>query len=173
MMTDEQKKLVEDNHSMIYLVIRDMGLPIEDNYDIAAIGLCKAAINYNPEKYSFSTFAYRCIKNEIMLDFRARNMPKRVLNENLISYDAPALSQDDGEKISLLDRIRSNESVENEAISMVMYDEVVEQLGDTDSKVLPYFRMGLTQMEIAKIMGVSQANISRVKRRVENILCCD
>lgn len=172
-MTDEQKKLVEDNHSMIYLVIRDMGLPIEDNYGLAAIGLCKAAIRYNPEKYAFSTFAYRCIKNEIMLDYRARNMPKRVLDESLISYDAPILSQDDGEKIYLLDRIKSNESVENEALSRVMYDEVVEQLGDTDKKVLPYFQKGLKQAEIAKIMGVSQANISRVKRRVENILCCD
>ena len=73
----------------------------------------------------------------------------------------------------MLDQIKSDISVENEAISIVMYEEVVNQLGDTDSKVLPYFRMGLTQMEIAKIMGVSQANISRVKRRVENILCCD
>lgn len=172
-MTDEQKKLVEDNHSMIYLVIRDMGLPIEDNYDVAAIGLCKAAMNYNPEKYAFSTFAYRCVKNEIMHDYKARNMKKRALNENLISYDAPALSEDDGEKISLLDQIKSNVSVENEALSIIMYEELVEQLGNTDSKVLSYFRIGLTQMEIAKIMGVSQANISRVKRRVENILCCD
>ena len=172
-MTDEQKKLVEDNHSMIYLVIRDMGLPIEDNYDIAAIGLCKAAMNYDPKKYSFSTFAYRCIKNEIMLDFRARNMPKRALNENLISYDAPALSQYDGEKLSLLDQIRSSESVENEAISRIMYDELVEQLGATDRKVLTFFERGLKQNEIAKIMGTSQANVSRVKRRVENILCCD
>lgn len=173
MMTDEQKKLVEDNHSLIYLVIRNMGLQIEDNYDLAAIGLCKAAINYNSEKYVFSTYACICIKNEIMHDYRARNMSKRALNESLISYDAPILLRDDGEKISLLEQIKSNASVENEALSRVMYDEVVEQLGDTDSKVLPFFKIGLKQAEIAKIMGVTQANISRVKRRVENILCCD
>lgn len=173
MMTDEQKKLVEDNHSMIYLVIRKMGLPIEDNYDLAAIGLCKAAMNYDSEKNTFSTFAYRCIKNEIMLDYKARNRQKRVLSENSISYDAPIMSQEEGENLSLLDQIKSNDSVENEALSRVMYEELVEQLGDTDSKVLPFFKRGLKQDEIAKIMGVSQASISRVKRRVENILCCD
>ena len=46
-MTDEQRKLVEDNHSLIYLVINNMGLSVEDNYDIAAIGLCNAAIGYD------------------------------------------------------------------------------------------------------------------------------
>ena len=53
-----------------------------------------------------------------------------------------------------------------------MYLEVVEQLGKTDSKVLKFFEKGLKQQEIAEIMGVSQANISRVKRRVEKMLCC-
>lgn len=33
-MTDEQKKLVEENHALIYQVIRDMGLPIEEHYGI-------------------------------------------------------------------------------------------------------------------------------------------
>lgn len=172
-MTDEQKKLVEDNHSLIYLVISNMGLTIEDNYDLAAIGLCRAAMNYDSAKYAFSTFAYRCIKNEIMLEYRKRNMFKRALNEGLVSYDAPILSQDAGEKISLLEQIKSNDSVENEALSRVMYNEIVEQLGPTDSKVLRFFERGLKQTEIAKIMGVSQANISRVKRRIENILACE
>lgn len=51
-----------------------------------------------------------------------------------------------------------------------MYLEVVEQLGKTDSKVLQFFERGLKQQEIAEIMGVTQSNISRVKRRVEKLL---
>lgn len=40
------------------------------------------------------------------------------------------------------------------------------------SKVLQFFERGLKQQEIAEIMGVTQSNISRVKRRVEKLLCC-
>ena len=54
-----------------------------------------------------------------------------------------------------------------------MYAEVVQELGKTDSKVLKFFEIGLKQREIAEIMGVTQANVSRVKRRVEKMLCCD
>ena len=46
-MTDEQKKLVEENHALIYQVIRDMGLPIEDHYDLGAIGLCTGHMIFN------------------------------------------------------------------------------------------------------------------------------
>ena len=95
------------------------------------------------------------------------------MNEYLISYDAPALVQnEDGEEITLLEQLKTFESVENEALSRIMYLEVVEQLGKTDSKVLQFFEKGLKQQEIAEIMGVTQANISRVKRRVEKMLCC-
>lgn len=171
-MTDDQKKLVEDNHLLIYKVINDMKLSTECNYGLAAIGLCKAAINYNPEKCSFSTFAYKCIKNEIMCDYRSRNKPKRALNENLISYDVPILSQDGGEKISLLDQIESDVSVEDEAICAVLYNKMLEQLEERDRKILLLFQKGLKQADIAKIIGISQANVSKTKRKIKNMLCC-
>ena len=89
-------------------------------------------------------------------------------------YDAPSVVQnEDGEESILLDQLKSFESVENEALSRIMYLEVVAELGKTDSKVLKFFEMGLKQREIAEIMGVTQANVSRVKRRVEKMLCCD
>ena len=53
------------------------------------------------------------------------------------------------------------------------FSVAVAELGKTDSKVLKFFEMGLKQREIAEIMGVTQANVSRVKRRVEKMLCCD
>ena len=172
-LTEEQRKIVEENHSLIYLVIRNMGLLVEEHYDIAAIGLCKAALSYDSEKSSFSTYACRCIRNEILYDFRARKMPKRVISEQLVSYDAPVMSADETEKIALIDCIKAKGSTENEALSKVMYEEVIRNLGDVDSKVLPLFQQGYKQAEIAKIMGVSQANISRVKRRVEKMLACE
>lgn len=174
MMTEEQKLLVENNHNLIYFMIHKMNESVEEYYDLAAIALCKAAISYQSDNGSFSNYACRCIRNEILLDHRARMMPKRWMNEYLISYDAPSVVQnEDGEESILLDQLKSFESVENEALSRIMYLEVVAELGKTDSKVLKFFEMGLKQREIAEIMGVTQANVSRVKRRVEKMLCCD
>ena len=174
MMTEEQKLLVENNHNLIYFMIHKMNESVEEYYDLAAIALCKAAISYQSDNGSFSNYACRCIRNEILLDHRARMMPKRWMNEYLISYDAPSVVQnEDGEESILLDQLKSFESVENEALSRIMYLEVVAELGKIDSKVLKFFEMGLKQREIAEIMGVTQANVSRVKRRVEKMLCCD
>lgn len=173
MMTDEQKKLVESNHSLIYFVIHNMNLPVEEYYDLAAIGLCKAAMTYDSEKKAFSTYACMCMKNEILKDHRSRNMKKRIINENLVSYDEIIFSADEEKKTTLLECIKSDVSVENEALSRVMHEELMEQLGKTDSKMIKFFKLGLKQREIASIMGVTQANVSRVKRRLEKILCCN
>ena len=91
MMTEEQKLLVENNHNLIYFMIHKMNESVEEYYDLAAIALCKAAISYQSDNGSFSNYACRCIRNEILLDHRARMMPKRWMNEYLISYDARRL----------------------------------------------------------------------------------
>lgn len=39
-MTKEQQKLVEDNHNLIYLYLKNSNLPVDDYYGIASIGLC-------------------------------------------------------------------------------------------------------------------------------------
>ena len=52
-MTREAQRLVENNHNLIYKFLRNHNLE-DDWYDVAAIGLCKAANNYNSDKYEFS-----------------------------------------------------------------------------------------------------------------------
>ena len=45
-MTEEQKKLAEENHSLIYFYARKYNMSkqeFDDMYGILAIGLCKAA----------------------------------------------------------------------------------------------------------------------------------
>ena len=94
------------------------------------------------------------------------------MNEWLISYETKVRSKDGAEDLTLFDQLKSDVSVENEALSHVMYTELIDQLGKTDSKVIPFFRLGLKQREIAEIMGVTQANVSRVRRRIEKIVLC-
>lgn len=74
MLTAEQKKLVEDNQALIFFSLKKFNYPAWDFYDLAAIGLCKAAEKYDPEKgSSFATYAIRAIHNELSHWKKANN----------------------------------------------------------------------------------------------------
>lgn len=64
-----QRKLVEDNHNLIYSFLNSRHLSldaVEDWYGTAAIGLCKAALIYDENQgVKFATFAYICMDNEV------------------------------------------------------------------------------------------------------------
>ena len=64
-LNDEQRKIVENNHDLIYGYAHKMGISIDEYYDILAIGLCKAAKAFDESKGRFSTLAYCCMKNEM------------------------------------------------------------------------------------------------------------
>ncbi len=60
-MTEEQKKLAEENHNLIYFYARKYHMSkqeFEDMYGILAIGLCKATRDYDESRgRAFSTVA--------------------------------------------------------------------------------------------------------------------
>lgn len=59
MLTDDERKLVEENHDLIYMVADCMDIDIDEYYGLLAIALCHAAQKYKTRKraYDFSEFA--------------------------------------------------------------------------------------------------------------------
>ena len=79
-LTEDQRRLVEENHNLIYKVLYDHHLDVDEWYDVAAIGLCKAAL-FDPElNFQFSTYACASIWNNICnkynLSTADRQIPK-------------------------------------------------------------------------------------------------
>lgn len=72
----EQKKLVEDNHDLIYGFMTKYRLDFSTWYDVCAIGLCKAGMAYDGSN-RFSTFAYYCMHNEVKKAKRTQLAKKR------------------------------------------------------------------------------------------------
>ncbi len=114
-MTAEQRQLAEDNHSLIYKVLHDMKLSDEEFYGTAAIGLCKAAMTYQADKYRFSTYACQCIYNEIKADQRIAYYLKRRQDGRWLSYND--LSPEGTE---LIETFESGGDPERDAIIRVM-----------------------------------------------------
>ena len=137
----------------------------------------------------------RSLKENAMKGWRSEELLRRRLNreptikeiseecgidaESLIeAFEAAAPPEsiyesiyDNGEKkIHLLDVI-AVEEIEDSVINKVMIDDILSRLAPREKEIilLRYFR-GKTQSEIAKVIGVSQVQISRIeKKAIERI----
>lgn len=168
-MTKEQEQLVTDNHNLIYFFLNKWGKILEysdmtDYYDICAIGLCKAAITYDSSKdVKFATYAGVCIENEIKIELRNRK-----------KYSAPVYS---------LDMTFNNTSDgtgeisygENMTTGLSAYDEILPYqldkiLNAREYKLVALILQDYTQVEIGNIIGISQAQVSRMFSKIKQKL---
>lgn len=163
---------MENNHNLIYSFLSKYNLTIEEHYGLAAIGLCKAAKTYKDKNIKFSTYAYKCMFNEVMCELRKDNSAKRIPRHQIVYYQAE-IETYDGDTESFLNFIPSNEDIEADALSKIMLEEYLEPLKKRDKQILLLFEKGYKQQEISKIVGCSQPQVSRVKRKTEKILIGD
>ena len=168
-MTDEQRKLVTENHNLIYSFLNKHGFDIEEYYDLAAIGLCRAAKTYDESKGAFSTYAYRAMLTDIDRDIRYRNRDKRIPEHLIDSYNAEVCNDDNGSSVELVNYIPSNVDIEREVIGLYMFDRYLARLSDLSERDKLIFWLlldGYTHREIGEIVGCSYQNIRPVKNKI-------
>ncbi|MBR2241286.1 MAG: SigB/SigF/SigG family RNA polymerase sigma factor [Clostridia bacterium] len=74
--------------------------------------------------------------------------------------------KDDGEG-NMLDKISTNEDIEKHLIDNIILKDAISRLNEREKKIilLRYFR-GSTQSQVAKVLGISQVQVSRIEKRV-------
>ncbi len=143
----------------------------EELISIGTIGLIKAIATVDTEKGRLSTYAARCIENELLMHFRSK---KKQTKE--VSYYEPIGTDKEGNEISLLDVIESQERSAFEVVTIKeetkkIYELIGEILTDREREIL-ILRYGLyggkeyTQREVAERMGISRSYISRIEKNV-------
>ena len=165
-LTKEQSRFVADNHNLIYSLLYSMKLNIDEWYDVAAIGLCKAGATYEEESSKFSTWAFFIMKREILFEKRKLSASRREGEKSLVYYEALMNeSQGNGNFLSCLPDERVD--VEKEAIINVVYDDFKSTLKkDRDVKVIEMLTDGMTQSQIAKELKISQPQVSRIRKKL-------
>lgn len=157
-LNEAQKKLVEENHNLIYKYLNSRKLSldsIEDWYGTAAIGLCKAALIFDPSRGTkFSTLAYICMDNDIrriMRDSRKNVTVAISLDEDLSDTQGLRLAD------AIPDPYDFCQSVYlNDAVSLA-----VNKLNDRDRQFINLIiNEGMTHAEIARQFGVSRTLVS-------------
>lgn len=75
--------------------------------------------------------------------------------------------QGDGNDISLLDKLEEQRNGQEEALNRLLLEEMLGELEARERKLIymRYFQ-DKTQSEIARIMGVSQVQVSRMEKRI-------
>ena len=165
-MTEKQRKLVADNHNLIYSFLIEHGLDVEEFYDLAAIGLCKAAMKYDETRSNvFSTLAYRYMLIEVNHYFDYKNRQRRI-PDNLIGHYNKKTYGDEGEIGEVLDCMSCSKQFEDELIFELCVKKVRERMSDRDKLIFDMLIDGYTTREIGKAAGCSNVNITNIRRKI-------
>lgn len=149
---------------------------LEDFTSIGTIGLIKAIDSFKDNKgYKISTYASRCIENEILMHIRSTKKQKAEVSLNqVIGTDK------DGNDMELIDTL---ELKEKDTIEDIHDRNVLEQalkyiennLNDREKYIMNR-RYGLdgskpkTQQELANELKISRSYVSRIETKVQKLL---
>lgn len=143
---------------------------MEDMISIGTIGLIKAIDSFDAGKGKLSTYASRCIDNELLMFLRAKKKTSRE-----VSLYEPIGTDREGNEINLLDIIEQDQidvidRMEAEDKLSRLSGLIHERLSDREREIIT-LRYGLTseyevtQREIGRKLGISRSYVSRIEKR--------
>lgn len=146
---------------------------MEDLISIGTIGLIKAVSSFDSSKGKLSTYASRCIDNELLMLLRSK---KKTSKE--VSLYEPIGTDKEGNEINLLDIIEAEQSDVLDRMELAVNLKKLEgccRIWKKGRKKL-FLRYGLmtgkevTQREIGERLGISRSYVSRIEKRALNKL---
>lgn len=173
---DAEEYLIIKYTPLVNSEVRTMflvGAEIEDLAQEGMIGLFQAIREYSDKTgASFSTFAYKCIKNRCMSAITTANRKK---HSPLNTYISIFYNDDDseGDEKSII----SDEGINNpESIYLrrekleKMYEEMEMKLSFLEKKVVDFYLEGLSRREIAERLGKTEKSVDNALTRIHNKL---
>ena len=146
-------------------------LEADDLLSVGTIGLIKAidSFDYN-KKVKLSTYAARCVSNEILMLIRANKKHK-----NVVSLSSLTSNNDEDKDLELQDVLASDddeifEQVEKNMMMQKIKRVIATKLTEREQNVVK-LRYGIdcarsfTQKEVAEQLGISRSYISRIENK--------
>jgi len=173
---DEQarEKLIKHNIRLVLYEVTVRFKSVEydkkDLVSIGNIGLMKAIETFDKSRnLEFSTYATRCIENEILMFLR-----KLKKDRNVDSLNMPIGYSKDGDKLKIEDTLSDNTDIVKEYLDKEMHliiRQIVNNLPEFDREIIMlyfgfYNDKTYTQKEIADILSISQKHVSTLIRKI-------
>ena len=170
---EARAKLIEHNLRLVAHIVKkfDNGLyDVDDLISIGTIGLIKGIDSYKKSKATkITTYAARCIENEILMYFRSNKK-----NNNTVSLNDAIGYDKDGNEVSLMEVIKDDSMDIIDTLHIkentILLKEYFKVLSAREKEIL-IKRYGLlneeekTQKEIAKDLNISRSYVSRIEKR--------
>ena len=176
---EARKILIEHNLRLVVHIAKkytENEQELEDYTSIGTIGLIKAIDSFKENKgFKISTYASRCIENEILMYIRSSKKQKAEVSMNqVIGTDK------DGNDMEIIDTLvlKEKDTVDNIHDKTVL-KQVINFLNEKLTKREKYImnrRYGLdgkkpqTQQELADKLGISRSYVSRIETKVQRML---
>jgi RNA polymerase sporulation-specific sigma factor len=153
------------------------GIERDDIIQEGMIGLYKATKSYNTEKQnSFKNFANLCVERQLITVIKSANRQKNMPLNSAFSLNTPIYESEDSEVTEVLDLKTAEDPLET--ITKKEYFNLVEKLmdeslSDFEKKVLKYYKLGKSYVDIAnavdsKVKSVDTA-IQRIRKKAGKI----
>ena len=168
---EARNKLVEHNLRLVAHIIKKYyGVQSEqdDLVSIGTIGLIKAINTFKPDRnIRLSSYASRCIENEILMHFRST---KKSAQD--VSLNETIDTDKDGNPLTLMDIMAVDDTIlddlDKKLNSRKLGQFIREELEERERTII-LLRYGLdghepmTQKEIAQMMDISRSYVSRIE----------
>lgn len=164
-------KLIEHNLRLVAHIAKkyaQSGVDQEDLVSIGSIGLMKAIATFQPEAGRLTTYAARCIENEMLMALRANKKHKSTA---LLSESAA--TDADGNELPIEELIGTEPDMIEAQVETAIEAERAMRLMESvlDSRELSVIQMryGLTdgqmhpQKEVGAALGISRSYVSRIE----------
>ena len=142
----------------------------DDLVSIGAIGLMKAVNTFRPESGKLTSYASRCIENEILMHLRSEKKRR-----NTVSLNDPIGADSDGNEVRLMDLLDAGDEGVDEKVERRMEArralEALEGRLESREKQVILLRYALAdgvqrpQHEVGKILGISRSYVSRIEKQ--------
>ena len=165
--------LIEHNLRLVAHIVKkfdNKGTETDDLISIGTIGLIKGIDTYKKTpKVKITTYAARCIQNEILMFYRSNKKNQFTISINdSIGYDK------EGNEINLVDLLedKSDDILDKIQIkdNINYLKKYLKKLNNREKEII-IKRYGLnnerelTQKEIAESLGISRSYVSRIEKR--------
>lgn len=168
-LTDEQKELAGDNVELAYWCgnkwSEKLGLERyrKELQGRCIIGLVKASKTYNPKYSKFSTYAVKCMDNEVKMWLRKQNKRNSTFSFSDLEGDN---KKGDKMPIEVIAKELQVDSSSDDLINSMWLQSAILDLDRLETKILYwYYYKDLTQVEISKKIGYSQSYVSRLLKK--------
>lgn len=161
---EECIKQFEPFNSKMKQQFRLIGLENDDLEQEINIGIFHAYTSYDINRnIQFITLLYKVVRQHLLKIKRNKNILKRKSNLNTKSLHETYGHDDNSELIDIIEN-------KNDFTNFVEIKSLLNNLGPQEKQIIFLSYQGYSQDEIGKIIGCSQVEVSRLKRKSADIL---